>query len=60
MTDKTIEQFKNRRLADLEDDELKTYQRELQEKAGLYVRAYRTINTKLRAVGQEIERRKNA
>ena len=58
MTDKRTKQFKDRQPADLEDGELEACQRELQEKAGLYVRAYRTINTKLRAVGQEIERRK--
>lgn len=58
MTDDTLAKFKAAEATDLTTEELRIYARALKEKTGLYLRAYRTINERLRKIEQEIERRK--
>lgn len=53
-----LEKWAKTDLAEIETKELRKYLRALQEKSGLYLRAYRTVNGQVRAVEQELEKRK--
>ena len=53
-----LKKFEKLETADLTTEELRQYEKALQERAGIYIRAYRTCNERLRKVGQELEARK--
>jgi len=55
---KTLATFESPELTDISTENLRVYQKALQETAGLYSKAYRIYHDRLMKVGKELEARK--